>query len=177
LRRRGGFPHSDIPGSAPAHGSPRLIAVFHVLHRRLTPRHPPYALSSFHPRDAEKLFFHMLFSWKRAAPPGPPGPAGVGLVAEACPAASAAAHASTPKHSSRLLAPRLARPRPTKQPGSSPGCGQRVRSDLPAAITIGGEGCASSVRSTFQYATCARPVEMRGLEPLTSALQRRRSPN
>jgi hypothetical protein len=33
--------------------------VFHVLHRRLTPRHPPYALSSFHPRDAEKLIFHV----------------------------------------------------------------------------------------------------------------------
>jgi hypothetical protein len=32
---------------APAHGSPRLFAVFHVLLRRLTPRHPPYALSSF----------------------------------------------------------------------------------------------------------------------------------
>jgi hypothetical protein len=44
--RRRGFPHSDIPGSQPAHGSPRLFAVYHVLLRRLTPRHPPYALSS-----------------------------------------------------------------------------------------------------------------------------------
>ena len=33
---------------APAHGSPRLFAVFHVLLRRLTPRHPPYALCSFY---------------------------------------------------------------------------------------------------------------------------------
>ena len=30
----------------PVSGSPRLIAAFHVLHRLLTPRHPPYALSS-----------------------------------------------------------------------------------------------------------------------------------
>ena len=37
----GGFPHSDIPGLTPVHGSPRLIAVSHVLHRHLTPRHPP----------------------------------------------------------------------------------------------------------------------------------------
>ena len=41
-----GFPHSDIPGSTPVHGSPRLFAVSHVLHRHLAPRHPPPALSS-----------------------------------------------------------------------------------------------------------------------------------
>jgi hypothetical protein len=41
-----GFLHSEIPGSKPACGSPRLIAACHVLHRLLAPRHPPYALSS-----------------------------------------------------------------------------------------------------------------------------------
>src|SRR5919198_405618 len=41
-----GFPHSDIPGSKPVCGSPRLIAAYHVLHRCLLPRHPPCALSS-----------------------------------------------------------------------------------------------------------------------------------
>ena len=41
-----GFPHSDIPGSKPACGSPRLIAACHVLHRHRLPRHPPCALSS-----------------------------------------------------------------------------------------------------------------------------------
>ena len=41
-----GFPHSEIPGSKPACGSPRLFAACHVLHRLLAPRHPPYALSS-----------------------------------------------------------------------------------------------------------------------------------
>jgi hypothetical protein len=43
---RSGFPHSEIPGSKPACGSPRLIAACHVLHRLLAPRHSPYALSS-----------------------------------------------------------------------------------------------------------------------------------
>jgi hypothetical protein len=43
---RAGFPHSDIPGSKPVCGFPRLIAAYHVLHRLLAPRHPPYALSS-----------------------------------------------------------------------------------------------------------------------------------
>ena len=41
LVRNGGFPHSDIPGSTPVHGFPRLFAVSHVLLRRLAPRHPP----------------------------------------------------------------------------------------------------------------------------------------
>ena len=43
---RSGFPHSDIPGSKPACGSPRLFAACHVLHRLLPPRHPPCALSN-----------------------------------------------------------------------------------------------------------------------------------
>ena len=37
---------SEIPGSQPVYGSPRLIAAYHVLHRLPSPRHPPYALSS-----------------------------------------------------------------------------------------------------------------------------------
>ena len=35
-----GFPHSDISGSKPACGSPKLFAACHVLHRRSVPRHP-----------------------------------------------------------------------------------------------------------------------------------------
>src|SRR3982750_4772024 len=41
-----GFPHSDISGSTPACDSPELFAVNRVLHRLLTPRHSPCALSS-----------------------------------------------------------------------------------------------------------------------------------
>jgi hypothetical protein len=41
-----GFPHSGIPGSMPACGSPGLIAACHALHRFPAPRHPPFALSS-----------------------------------------------------------------------------------------------------------------------------------
>ena len=41
-----GFPHSDIPGSMPVSGSPRLFAAIHVLLRLPTPRHPSHALSS-----------------------------------------------------------------------------------------------------------------------------------
>ena len=51
-----GFPHSEIPGSKPACGSPRLIAACHVLHRLLAPRHSPYALSSL-----TKCSLHLTF--------------------------------------------------------------------------------------------------------------------
>ena len=41
-----GLSHSEIHGSMPVCGSPRLIATCYVLHRLLAPRHPPIALSS-----------------------------------------------------------------------------------------------------------------------------------
>jgi hypothetical protein len=41
-----GFPHSEISGSTPVCGFPKLIAACHVLHRLSLPRHPPCALSS-----------------------------------------------------------------------------------------------------------------------------------
>ena len=44
-RRSGGLPHSEIPGSALARNSPRLIAACYVLHRLSVPRHPPNALA------------------------------------------------------------------------------------------------------------------------------------
>ena len=42
----GGFPHSEISGSMGICPSPKLFAAYHVLHRLLVPRHPPYALIS-----------------------------------------------------------------------------------------------------------------------------------
>ncbi len=45
---RGGFPHSDMPGSKIAPISPGLFAGCHVLHRLLPPRHPPDALKLLH---------------------------------------------------------------------------------------------------------------------------------
>ena len=42
-----GFSHSDISGSQPICGSPKLFAAYHVFHRLLVPRHPPCALLRF----------------------------------------------------------------------------------------------------------------------------------
>ena len=44
--RPAGFPHSDICGSMDICSSPQLFAAYHVFHRLLVPRHPPYALIS-----------------------------------------------------------------------------------------------------------------------------------
>ena len=41
-----GFPHSEISGSMDICSSPKLFAAYHVFHRLLVPRHPPYALFS-----------------------------------------------------------------------------------------------------------------------------------
>ena len=41
-----GFPHSEISGSKDICSFPKLFAAYHVFHRLLVPRHPPYALSS-----------------------------------------------------------------------------------------------------------------------------------
>ena len=46
------MPHSDILGSKPVCGSPKLFAAYHVLHRLLAPRHSPYALSSLTIRNS-----------------------------------------------------------------------------------------------------------------------------
>jgi hypothetical protein len=64
-----GFPHSEICGSRPICGSPQLIAAYHVLHRLLTPRHPPCALSSLteHSRcSMARLTRQLVFSCQRS---------------------------------------------------------------------------------------------------------------
>src|SRR5436190_1637797 len=58
-----GFPHSDISGSTPACDSPKLFAANHVLHRLLTPRHSPCALSS--------LVTNLCFIWNPRRVPNP----------------------------------------------------------------------------------------------------------
>ena len=49
-----GFPIRASPDITPDNGFPRLIAVVHALLQLMTPRHPPYALSSF-PRETAEI--------------------------------------------------------------------------------------------------------------------------
>ena len=50
----GGFTHSEIHGSQDMCSLPWLIAAYHVLHRLLVPRHPPFALT---------IFFSMVWTY------------------------------------------------------------------------------------------------------------------
>ena len=61
----GGFPHSDISGSKPIPGSPKLNAGYHVLHRLLLPRHTPNALFALDLIRKEQGWFNL-------PPPVPP---------------------------------------------------------------------------------------------------------
>jgi hypothetical protein len=64
-----GFPHSDIPGSKPACGYPRLFAARCVLRRLLAPRHPPYALISLTNFNAWILVWRLaLGAWRLVKP-------------------------------------------------------------------------------------------------------------
>ena len=52
------LPHSEMSGSKVVCTYPNLIAAYHVLHRLLEPRHPPFALSFFF---YVKLYNAMLY--------------------------------------------------------------------------------------------------------------------
>ena len=64
-RMSGGFPHSDISGSKPIPGSPKLNAGYHVLHRLLLPRHPPNALFAL---DLTRKEQGRWFKWPASLP-------------------------------------------------------------------------------------------------------------
>src|SRR3954468_2235966 len=51
-----GLPHSEISGSKPVCGSPKLFAAYRVLHRLSAPRHPPCTLSSLTKLEFDTLY-------------------------------------------------------------------------------------------------------------------------
>ena len=65
------FPYSEISGSKPVCGSPKLFAAYRVLRRLSAPRHPPCTLSSLTKLNLSALFRRILspltrFSCQRA---------------------------------------------------------------------------------------------------------------
>ena len=63
------LPHSEISGSEPVCGSPKLIAAYHVLHRLLAPRHSLYALHSLIPILEIRHATMQLLTLHRSAKP------------------------------------------------------------------------------------------------------------
>ena len=155
----GGFPHSEIPGSKPARGSPELFAACYVLHRLSVPRHPPDALKRLIPqRHAQEQYRCPLAASKKMHPAQTNQPA--------------------------LPAGRPIQALPRSQtlftcPGSrSPSGNQTSRMTRPVSLVCFariflGRGAAPLGRRKPRK----RMVEAIGIEPTTSCLQSTRSPN
>ena len=150
-----GFPHSEILGSKLVRSSPRLIAAYHVLHRLSAPRHPPNALKALdHSHD-------------RCPPPPSRSPSGgLTLIRKTIAARSF----------DRALA---CRTHPVKD---------AVTSSLVAKTrSLGYRACSLFTISNIRRPLARRRipfdpdmrrlVEPDGIEPTTSCLQSRRSPN
>jgi hypothetical protein len=157
---RGGFPHSEIHGSTGARPSPRLIAACYVLPRLSVPRHPPNALKRLILANPKPAQWTTLESAKLA------------------------------QLSSHLFNQQPAKTRPSSAP-------PRRRKSTPPKTTRGTRPAFS--RSLHSLSTMTNSdqktrnpellafwpsdfwpshlVELNGIEPSTSCLQSRRSPN
>ena len=143
-----GFPHSEIFGSKCAGNSPKLIAACHVLHRLSVPRHPPNAL----------LVLDLTF------------------VSEATilrsPHSARSVQGTTPARNGHDL------PIPTTLP-------RRQSAELDFQTSSSDKRCQrtnatlDAARELYATRGDARGmmVEADGIEPTTSCLQSRRSPN
>ena len=146
-----GLPHSEISGSTLVCSSPKLIAAYHVLHRLLAPRHPPYALSSL----------STLGNWRT------PRIRNVGRRRRSPDAASAAR--------SESQVPRQP-PLSTTSLRKATVC--RIFScQIPAGALSEPSEAQTSPPCGRNRCDRARLVENTGLEPVTSWLQTKRSPS
>ena len=62
-----GFPIRTSPDQSLFNGSPKLFAVYRVLHRLSLPRHPPYALSSLTIKNRNQIYYNIQFQVKTYA--------------------------------------------------------------------------------------------------------------
>ena len=130
----GGLPHSEILGSKPIPGSPRLIAGYRVLPRLLLPRHPPNALLALDPTRG-RTGPRTAHPGSRNSSPNPKGrksyihpspPAPTPHTRKAGPARQRSqAHASRASQEPRLVVLDLEQTRcgprlPAQEPGRSP---------------------------------------------------------
>ena len=164
-RSRGGLPHSEIPGSTSARLSPGLFAACHVLHRLSVPRHPPDALTHSLDRSTRRLqgqapqsnkVSHedtLLLKKPSAVSAQPPA------LSYKLKAISQEQGRSPSSHSLFTLSNSNAgRTRPPANPNFT----RSTRTAKPGAYSL---------------TPTAELVEANGIEPSTSCLQSRRSPN
>ncbi len=171
-----GLPHSEIPGSKPVCGSPRLIAACHVLHRFSAPRHSPSTLSSLTIKYLRRESFlsiypTLLSKTMITADQKVPRIPGHRFIR-----AADSNHRSSRPPSSRLRrASCIARLRRATQDGGA----ERNRtadssSREPGFLLAGGVAPEPPDRSAVDAGLV---VELSGIEPPTYGLQSRRSPS
>jgi hypothetical protein len=173
------LPHSEILGSKPVCGSPKLFAAYHVLHRLLAPRHSPYALSSL---TIFELGTNADSPSSQRPAPGRPSEAGVEAERwklEAIPDSSlhcCCGRKKLPFAGYSVVKSRTCRAGAAGLPGRNsrfydPRAAGRKRERRPFTVLR-----ASRARPS-PAAMRPRLVENTGLEPVTSWLQTRRSPS
>jgi hypothetical protein len=175
------LPHSEIPGSKPVCGSPRLIAACHVLRRLLAPRHSPYALSSLTIRKGTHA--------DRGRRPGAGSPRGLdplsrlrqSLLAHCvcCGRKLPFAGYSVVKDHPGDFVPRKTLRRRSRGPFELPSApaGALTRSRAWRASFARRQSRSRPTPGSLTVSTGRRLVENTGLEPVTSWLQTRRSPS
>jgi hypothetical protein len=143
-----GFPHSEIFGSKCAGNSPKLIAACHVLHRLSVPRHPPNALVVLDLTFCQRNDDLAIVVSARSVQGTTPARNGLDLPIPT----------TLPRRQSAEL---------DFQTSSSDKRCQRTNATLDAARKL--HAARSDARGMM--------VEADGIEPTTSCLQSRRSPN
>src|SRR3984957_13919048 len=180
----GGFPHSEILGSKPVRGSPRLIAAYHVLHRLSAPRHPPDTLKTLdcsHRQSARRCVSidfgnrstpHVLarkdqFCFKRIRGSERSG-------------SKPTTGCSRDKMMTRRLSVRSSRTfrlHASPYPAFSPSSRQALARSTKLINCTGKDRNASICSTRRQDLAAQTLVEPDGIEPTTSCLQSTRSPN
>ena len=186
-RKSGGLPHSEIPGSKPARSSPGLIATCYVLHRLYTPRHPPNALLALdtsapvmhrkqpaHIRPHQYKVPHIKPCYPSdTIPSNAQAPRGLPShkLGHAVALAKALTHFGTRTTKCPLPAYRKQAPTRANAPWnqSDPKVNKTSRINL---FTMSKTGYNKTNKPNPP-----KMVELNGIEPMTSCLQSRRSPN
>ena len=163
---RGGLPHSEIPGSTIARISPGLIAACYVLHRLSVPRHPPDA-----------LHYALEHHTQRQRPDCI---AAVHLVADAATSLEDTCSTCSGRLTSKPYGPSADLPDMSSSVMSHTRFFTQSISKPQRKCHHFGREKGTSCRVLTETPRCASPpemVEVNGIEPMTSCLQSRRSPN
>ena len=159
-----GLPHSEISGSKAVCAYPKLIAAYHVLHRFPEPRHPPCALKC--------LTSTSRFPQKNAQNKNPTCAKPATATTETYGRATASLHTSLPQHS-------LVKDRSPAKHNTNTARGREKPLKPLSCILKNPQNTGQwpHISPIAAFCLLQPTMENTGLEPVTSCLQSRCSPN